>query len=58
MERRKFTQEFKLEAVPLIRDRGVLYTRQSTCLRRDGSAAWCISTGTSSATCRRPRSGR
>src|SRR5208282_102757 len=27
MERRKFTREFKLEAVRLIRDRGVSYTR-------------------------------
>jgi transposase len=27
MERRKFTREFKLEAVRLIRDRGVSYAR-------------------------------
>jgi len=27
MERRKFTREFKLEAVRLIRDRGVSYTQ-------------------------------
>jgi len=29
MERRKFTQEFKLEAVRLIKDRGVSYVRAS-----------------------------
>src|SRR3954451_18916354 len=29
MERRKFTREFKLEAVRLIRDRGVSYTQAS-----------------------------
>src|SRR5436190_23914829 len=29
MERRKFTREFKLEAVKLIRDRGVSYARAS-----------------------------
>ena len=29
MERRKFTREFKLEAVRLIRDRGVLYAQTS-----------------------------
>ena len=29
MERRKFTQEFKLEAVRLIRDRGVSFTQAS-----------------------------
>jgi transposase len=29
MERRKFTREFKLEAVKLIRERGVSYTRAS-----------------------------
>ena len=29
MERRKFTREFKLEAVRLIKDRGVSYTRAS-----------------------------
>ena len=29
MERRKFTREFKLEAVRLIRDRGVLYVQAS-----------------------------
>ena len=28
MERRKFTREFKLEAVRLIRDRGVSYARR------------------------------
>ena len=27
MERRKFTREFKLEAVKLVKDRGVSYTR-------------------------------
>src|SRR3954462_11327326 len=32
--------------------------RPSICPRRDGSAAWCIFIGTSSATCRRPRSAR
>jgi transposase-like protein len=30
MERRKFTQEFKLEAVRLIKERGVSYTQVST----------------------------
>ena len=30
MERRKFTREFKLEAVRLIKDRGVSYTQTST----------------------------
>ena len=30
MERRKFTREFKLEAVRLIRDRGVSYAQAST----------------------------
>ncbi len=29
MERRKFTREFKLEAVRLIRDRGVSYAQAS-----------------------------
>ena len=29
MERRKFTREFKLEAVRLIKDRGVWYGRAS-----------------------------
>ena len=29
MERRKFTREFKLEAVRLIKDRGVSYTQAS-----------------------------
>jgi transposase-like protein len=29
MERRKFTREFKLEAVKLIRDRGVSYAQAS-----------------------------
>jgi len=29
MERRKFTREFKLEAVKLIRERGVAYTQAS-----------------------------
>ena len=38
--------------------RGLMRARLSTCQRRDGSAAWCISTGMSSATCRRPRSAR
>ena len=30
MERRKFTREFKLEAVRLIRERGVSYTQASS----------------------------
>ena len=30
MERRKFTREFKLEAVRLIRDRGVSFNQAST----------------------------
>ena len=30
MERRKFTREFKLEAVRLIKERGVSYTQAST----------------------------
>jgi hypothetical protein len=35
MERRKFTREFKLEAVRLIRERGVSYTSAATdCLSR------------------------
>jgi transposase-like protein len=29
MERRKFTREFKLEAVRLVKDRGVSYTQAS-----------------------------
>jgi transposase len=33
MERRKFTREFKLEAVRLIRDRGVSYVQASQDLR-------------------------
>jgi transposase len=33
MERRKFTREFKLEAVRLIRDRGVSYAQASRDLR-------------------------
>jgi transposase-like protein len=33
MERRKFTREFKLEAVKLIRDRGVSYAQASQDLR-------------------------
>lgn len=33
MERRKFTREFKLEAVKLIRDRGVGVTEASRDLR-------------------------
>ena len=33
MERRKFTREFKLEAVRLIRDRGVSYTQAARDLR-------------------------
>ena len=36
MERRKFTREFKLEAVRLIKDRGV-----SSCRRRRTSACTC-----------------
>ena len=37
MERRKFTREFKLEAVRLIKDRGVSYIQASqtwTCMCR------------------------
>jgi transposase-like protein len=34
MERRKFTREFKLEAVRLIRDRGVSYTQAARDLQR------------------------
>jgi len=37
---------------------GVQLIISDACQRRDGSAAWCISTGMSSATCRRPRSAR
>ena len=33
MERRKFTREFKLEAVRLIRERGVSYVQASQDLR-------------------------
>jgi transposase len=33
MERRRFTREFKLEAVRLIRDRGVSYARASADLK-------------------------
>jgi transposase-like protein len=33
MERRKFTREFKLEAVRLIKDRGVSYVQASQDLR-------------------------
>ncbi len=33
MERRKFTREFKLEAVRLIRERGVSYTQAAEDLR-------------------------
>ena len=33
MERRRFTREFKLEAVHLIRDRGVSYARASEDLK-------------------------
>ena len=31
MERRKFTREFKLEAVRLIKERGVSYVQASQC---------------------------
>ena len=37
MERRKFTREFKLEAVRLIKDRGVSYVQAAqdlVCIRR------------------------
>ena len=37
MERRKFTREFKLQAVRLIKERGVEYTQASrtwVCIRR------------------------
>jgi transposase-like protein len=37
MERRKFTREFKLEAVRLIKDRGVSYVQ--ACI---GSIDWLI----------------
>jgi transposase-like protein len=33
MERRRFTREFKLEAVRLIRDRGVSYAQASQALK-------------------------
>ena len=33
MDRRRFTREFKLEAVRLIRDRGVSYTQASEDLK-------------------------
>ena len=39
MERRKFTREFKLEAVRLIKDRGVSYVRE----RRKTWACTCRS---------------
>jgi cytochrome c2 len=35
MERRKFTREFKLEAVRLIKDRGVSYVQASQAARED-----------------------
>jgi len=41
MERRKFTREFKLEAVRLIKDRGV-----SMCRRRKTWACTCRSCAT------------
>jgi transposase-like protein len=34
MERRRFTREFKLEAVRLIRDRGVSYAQATAASRR------------------------
>ena len=34
MERRKFTREFKLEAVRLIKERGVSYVQASQCMCR------------------------
>jgi transposase-like protein len=46
MERRRFTREFKLEAVRLIRDRGVSYAQASQDLKvhptqlRIGSRRW------------------
>ena len=36
MERRKFTREFKLEAVRLIRERGVSYTQAAQDLGMHG----------------------
>jgi len=39
MERRKFTREFKLEAVRLIRDRGVSYERWSHFPEQNGGLA-------------------
>ena len=42
MERRRFTQEFKLEAVRLIRDRGVSYAQAS----EDAAVAVCVLPGT------------
>ena len=38
--------------------RGLMESARSTCLRRDGSAAWCISIGMFLATCPQPRSAR
>ena len=39
MERRRFTREFKLEAVRLIRDRGVSYAQASQELKVHSNAA-------------------
>jgi len=39
MQRRKFAREFKLEAVKLIRDRGVSYAQASQRLGRASDAA-------------------
>jgi len=43
MERRKFTREFKLEAVRLIRDRGVSYAQASVDLNVHRSKSCGIS---------------
>ena len=54
MERRKFTREFKLEAVRLIKDRGVSYvqaSKTSACTCRS-----CVIGSGSSPTIRRMRS--
>ncbi len=40
MERRKFTREFKLEAVRLIKERGVSYAQASLDLGVNRSCAW------------------
>jgi transposase-like protein len=42
MERRKFTREFKLEAVRLIKDRGVSYVQAERDLSRQRYPASCL----------------